>query len=381
MDVLNERDARAWLSAAARGDFEDAWCASDRIRGRSVRDLRLPRHMQQVWDGTDLRGRRVLIRCYHGLGDTIQFIRYARLVRAVAREVIVWAPPRLLPLLQSATGIDRLLPLHDGTPGVDYDVDVEVMELPYVFRTTLPSIPRDVPYLTATPRTLPGDRPRIGLAWRGGPWNSKRSIPFAACARLLDRVDLSWYSLQQAVLPHECHRHLHRVDCDSIEATAEYISSLDLVITIDSMMAHLAGALAAPVWTLLMREADWRWMEARSDCPWYPTMRLFRQTRQGDWDSVIDEVSDELTVAIDRGPGELNRGHIDCSVDRLVGGIMPREVQRGGEAEPDGPGSRTRSETPDHRPATEEKPADRGQGKVSPRTPGKAEGEKSTDQP
>ena len=292
-------DAQQWLTSATNGDLEDAWCASDRIRARSQRDFALPRHVQQIWDGTELNQRRVLIRCYHGFGDTIQFIRYAPLVRARAREVIVWAPARLLPLLQSASGIDRLLPLHDGTPDVDYDVDVEVMELPYVFRTTLASVPRDVPYLSATPRTLTSSRPRVGIVWRSGPWNTSRSIPFARCAPLLDRGDLSWYSLQQSLFPDERHGNLRQVDCGTIEATAEYIAALDLVITIDSMAAHLAGALGIPVWTLLVHDADWRWMAGRSDCPWYPTMRLFRQTCQGNWDSVIDEVSRRLTLDLD----------------------------------------------------------------------------------
>jgi hypothetical protein len=174
-----------------------------------------------------------------------------------------------------------------------------VMELPYVFRTRLSSIPSRVPYLGATPHTLRGPRPRVGIAWRTGPWNSHRSIPFECCARLLDRTDLSWYQLQQTVLPGEFHRNLRPIVCDAIETTAGHISALDLVITIDSMPAHLAGALGVPVWTLLLREADWRWMKGRSDSPWYPTMRLFRQARQGDWDGVIDEVSRRLTMDMD----------------------------------------------------------------------------------
>src|SRR5690606_19458527 len=124
-------DAREWLRLARQGDFVRAWEASDRILQRHAAnpDFTKPRHLQSIWTGEPLDGKRVLIRCYHGLGDTIQFIRYAPRVREIAREVIVWAQPSLLPLFASVRGIDRLLPLHDGAPGVEYDVDVEVMEL------------------------------------------------------------------------------------------------------------------------------------------------------------------------------------------------------------------------------------------------------------
>ena len=162
---VNEQDSDAWLRHARRGDFDAAWRASDRILERAGHhDWTIPRHQQQIWDGSPLAGQRVLIRCYHGLGDTIQFVRYVPLVRALAREVIVWAQPALVPLLRTVSGIGRLLPLRDGTPEVDYDVDVEVMELAHVFRTTLETIPSVVPYLFADAAVLPGrDTPRIGL--------------------------------------------------------------------------------------------------------------------------------------------------------------------------------------------------------------------------
>jgi Glycosyltransferase family 9 (heptosyltransferase) len=258
-------------------------------------DTQQARHVQRIWNGTDLRGQRVLIRCYHGLGDTIQFIRYAPLLRERARGVVVWAQPQLLPVLATARGVDRLLPLHDGTPEVDYDVDVEIMELPYVFRTTLATIPADVPYLSACRRQLDGMRPNIGVLWRGGGWDERRAIPFDQFARLFDLQGVSWYRLQYPAAADEHHANLRPLDCCRLDHTADYIVSMDLIITVDTMLAHLAGALGAPVWTLLTRDADWRWMRSRSDSPWYPTMRLFRQPRAGDWDSVIDELRDRLT--------------------------------------------------------------------------------------
>jgi hypothetical protein len=237
----------------------------------------------------------VLIRCYHGLGDTIQFIRYVPMVRASAASVLVWAQPPLLPLLEGVPGIDCLLPLHDGSPDAEYDVDVEVMELPYLFRTTLSTIPASTPYLSATPclsSTAPscGNPPRIGIAWRAGTWEQNRSMPFERVAELLDAASEPWCSLQLDQGMRERHPRLATIDVSSVVRTAAVISRLDLVITIDSMAAHLSGALGVPTWTLLPHDADWRWMAGRGDSPWYPAMRLFRQRAHGDWRSVIDQV-------------------------------------------------------------------------------------------
>src|SRR3954452_2291314 len=127
---------QSWLCAMRGGDFERAWQLSDAV-GTARVNRQLPRHEQTIWDGTPLNDRSVLVRCYHGLGDTIQFARYLPLLRQRARKVVVWAQPTLLELLATVGGADLLLPLHNGAPGVDYDADVEIMELPQVFRTTV----------------------------------------------------------------------------------------------------------------------------------------------------------------------------------------------------------------------------------------------------
>jgi hypothetical protein len=212
-------------------------------------------------------------------------------VREAARHVTVWAPAAVIPLLSAVPGIDRLLPLDDGTPQVDYDVDVELMELPYVFRTTLATIPARVPYLTIEAASLPGEgTPRVGLVWRAGEWDTRRSIPFDIVASLLATPNVTWFALQHGVGDDERHSNLCPLDTEGLLPTARYMRALDLVISIDSMPAHLAGALGVPVWTLLPCEADWRWMERREDSPWYPTMRLFRQTVPGDWTSALAAV-------------------------------------------------------------------------------------------
>jgi hypothetical protein len=288
-----------WIGCMRRGEFEAAWRISDRLLQKRAGAVcwELPRHFQWIWDGTPLTGRRVLIRCYHGLGDTIQFIRYASMVRSIAAAVVVWAHPSLLPLLQTVDGIDELLALHDGAVDAEYDVDVESMELAHVFRTTIATIPAEIPYIRVPPATLRSPRPAVGIVWRAGGWDDRRSIPFAALAPLIDSPDLpvSWYVLQGAPGITERPRDFGIVagTTDMMEA-ARVIASLDLLISVDTMAAHLAGALGAPVWTLLPRDADWRWMEDREDSPWYPTMRLYRQPREGDWQSVIERVAEDL---------------------------------------------------------------------------------------
>jgi hypothetical protein len=138
---MNEADK--WIEAMRHGDFATAWKISDALlRARRSEDqVLLPPGQQSIWDGSPVEGKRVLVRCYHGLGDTIQFIRYAALLKKIAAEVIVWVQPSLIPLLRNVEGVDRMLPLHDGSPEVKYDVDLELSELPYLFRTTLESIP------------------------------------------------------------------------------------------------------------------------------------------------------------------------------------------------------------------------------------------------
>lgn len=280
-----------------RGAFEDAWRISDRVlhARRGAPCHHLPRHEQYIWDGSPLAGRRVLVRCYHGLGDTLQFIRYLPLVAAVAAKVTVWVQPGLIPLLERTPDMGRLLPLHDGEPGIPFDVDVELQELPHVFRSTLEDLPAAVPYLHVDPAPLDGNgRLKVGLAWRAGDWAPHRSIPFERLAPLTSQP-VSWVVLQGEPGVRE------RPDGFGVVAgtrdlldAARVTAALDLMITVDTMNAHLAGALGVPTWTLLPAESDWRWMIGRDDTPWYPTMRLFRQARAGEWDPVVGAVAAAL---------------------------------------------------------------------------------------
>ena len=294
---LEEAGTR-WMRHMRAGEWEEAWRLSDAgvsARGGVV-DWQAPRHLQHIWDGSPLAGRRVLVRCYHGLGDTLQFIRVVPLLAAIAADVTVWAQPALLPLLSTMRPAPRLLPLHDGTPEADYDVDVEVMELLHAFRCTPATLPADVPYLHPPPRPRAGDlRLAVGLVWRAGDWDPGRSIPVPLLLPLAHIPGVALHILQRGPGLGEWPPGLGTVSGsdDPLEA-ASVMRSLDLVLSVDSMPAHLAGALGVPVWTLVQHRADWRWMEGGETSPWYPSMRLLRQPAQGDWAAVMDTVARRL---------------------------------------------------------------------------------------
>jgi hypothetical protein len=286
----------AWDRHMRRGEWGAAWDVSDAVLlARGTPDWSLPRHRQAVWDGTPLRGRRVLVRCYHGLGDTIQFIRLVP--RLDAAEVTVWAQPALIPLLSTMPGLGRLLALHDGVPDVTYDVDVEVMELAHVLRITPDTLPAQVPYLHPLRATPHGTGLHVGLVWQAGNWDDRRSIPVTSLRPLAEIPGVTLHMLQHDAAWPCFGLPVQAADlCD----TARAMTALDLVVTVDSMPAHLAGALGLPTWTLLAHRADWRWAEGREDTPWYPTMRLLRQPHPGDWESVATRLHDDLRVLASR---------------------------------------------------------------------------------
>ena len=299
-----------WMRHMRHGDWAEAWRISDvELRRRTAQgspaDPRCPRHRQSIWDGTPLEGKRILVHCYHGMGDTVQFIRFIPLLRQIAACTIVWAQPTLLPLLRSAAGIDLLLPLHEGTPDdVSRDVDIELMELPHALRVTLETLPCRVPYLRGRrtgvqPFAPLRGTPTVGVVWQSGDWDPRRSIPASLIGGLMRLEGIEWQVLQRgpalASRPPEL-RLGTLPEIHDILDEAGVLCALDLLISVDTLSAHLAGALAVPTWTLLPADADWRWMDGRDDTPWYPTMRLFRQAAAGDWDSVIRRVAEALRL-------------------------------------------------------------------------------------
>lgn len=305
-----------WMCHMLRGDFEAAWRLSDVERASRPPPqvvMQRPRHHRSVWDGTPFTGRRVLVRCHHGLGDTIQFARYLPLLAETADAVTVRFPRCLGPLF-AATDPPYALEVDNGdASGVADDaVEVEITELPYAFRTQSNDIPAAVPYLSADPARIAEVRRRlraerrikIGLVWAAGGWKPERSIPLPLLARLANDPWVALYSLQRGPAA-EAWSALGRRDCaigalssDDVLETAATICALDLVVTVDTMVAHLAGALGAPVWTLLHHSADWRWLLDRADSPWYPSMTLFRQPKPDDWDGLMAQASRTLSQHI-----------------------------------------------------------------------------------
>ena len=300
-----------WTGAMLLGRFDEAWAVSDRILAARIAAgpcWHLPRHHQWVWNGRTLSGTRVLVRCYHGLGDTIHFVRFMPPLKRIAAETILWAQPALLPLLSSAKGIDRLIPLHDGTPEAEWDADIELMELPHALRISPGTLPPSAPYLHAPRRRLPPALLNVGLVWAAGDWDTRRSVPLELLAQLGDIQGIALWSLQRG----PAQRDLLRTGAPAVAnpedmsadvmATASLIRGLDLVVTVDTMVAHLAGALGVSVWTLLHFAADWRWGLGSERTPWYPTMRLFRQEGPGDWHGVVAKVAQALRgLRIDAG--------------------------------------------------------------------------------
>jgi hypothetical protein len=280
-----------------RGDFAAAWNICDRVLqerlARQVECLSWPRHQQFIWKGQSIDGQRVLVRCYHGLGDTLQFARLLTPLRKRAQHIALWVQPALLGLLEGIDGVDELHALHDGSPALSYDVDIELMEIPHILRLQLADLPGPMPYLKldSDASLRANESLQIGNCWRSGNWNESRSIPDELLTKFSRLSGVQWFSLQ---FDHAAPSFMNDIACRDIRQLASRMLALDSIISVDTMIAHLAGALALPTWTLLCQRCDWRWMCEREDTPWYPTMRLFRQRSDGDWADVLDRVTDSV---------------------------------------------------------------------------------------
>ena len=294
-----------WMRAMRRGEWESAWRISDRVlaerHGLEPRDIHtgqwLPRHLQWVWNGAPFTGERVLVRCYHGLGDTIQFARFVPLLKPAATHVTVLGQAQLLPLVRTVEGVDAVLQLEDCAHEAQGEVEIEIMELPHALRITLSTLPAEVPYIHVNPKPERGKRrrPRVGLVWQSGGWDPARSVPPGLMEQLTRLQEIDFRIVQRGPGLASWRGVVGDIPVmhDILEEAAE-LSGLDLLVCVDTLSAHLAGALGVPTWVLLPLQADWRWVEEREDTPWYPTMRLFRQSRDGDWESVIARVAREL---------------------------------------------------------------------------------------
>jgi tetratricopeptide (TPR) repeat protein len=298
------------LALLLEGDFQRGWPEHEwRNRLTPPSSELFP---QPQWHGEALAGRTILLHAEHGLGDTLQFARYVPMVAARGGRVILRCRPELRELLKCVAGVDRLMVEGEVLP--KFDVHCPLMSLPLAFGTQLESIPRKIPYLAADPARVERLQTRlaalspayhVGLVWAGSrehQYDRQRSIPLATLAPLSRVAGVRYFSLQKGVAAEQARHAPAGMDLiDQPELLKDYadtaalISQLDLVITVDTSVAHVAGALGKPVWVLVAFAPDWRWLLDREDSPWYPTMRLFRQKVRGEWGPVIEEVGRMLS--------------------------------------------------------------------------------------
>jgi Tfp pilus assembly protein PilF len=307
--------ALAWLQM---GDLERGWCEYEwRFH---CPEHPVPAFEQPLWDGSSLAGRTIVLWTEQGLGDNLQFVRYALMLADTGAHVIVSCPASLCRILATCPGIAEVF--AHGTPLPSFDCHAPLMSLPRILSTTLPTIPAGVPYLFADraladrwqARLAGAGEFKIGITWQGNPDHKKdrhRSFPLALLEPLSRIPGVRLFSLQKG----------HGIDQLALVAdrfavtdlrpglvdfmdTAAVIGNLELVVTADTSLAHLAGALGAPVWVALPLASDWRWLLERTDSPWYPTMRLYRQARWGDWEDVFRRIANDLQDMLRaRNPG------------------------------------------------------------------------------
>ena len=276
---------------ALAGDFPQAWPLYEcrfQLPGRTT-----PEHdfTQPRWQGEQLVGQTLLLHAEQGYGDTLQMIRYLPRVSERVEHLILWAPEPLVPLLQKMPGIDEVV--SRKTDALSFEVHLPLMSLPGIFEDSLETIPKTVPYLgDPTPSAQPPRK--VGLAWAGSGSQplDRRSIPATDLAPLLE-APVEWHSLQWGqTAPGSLHD--HSSELTDFAATAELIQTLDLVISVDTAVAHLAGALGKPVWILLSPAPDWRWGHEGSASPWYPTAQLHRRASGQTWPQLLKSLSHKL---------------------------------------------------------------------------------------
>ena len=304
-------------SLLASGKFAEGWhCFEFRWLGEPLLSNRVS-SSRPAWGGQDLRGKSIRLRLEQGLGDVIQFVRYTPMLKALGATVQL---PKFDELANRVSGIDCLTGPAEAPRPFDYHVNL--MSLPRIFATEMTTIPTGIPYISASPEKLVRWKSRVsaeagtlkvGLVWAGNPSHPRdrhRSLPLQTLAPLGRILGVKWFSLQKGARSVEAATPLPGFDwvdlgpeLGDLDDTAAVLGHLDLVVCVDTAVAHLAGAMGAPVWTLIAQPTDWRWLEARDDSPWYPTMRLFRQRSRGNWDEVIGRVGEALRDLVAKGCG------------------------------------------------------------------------------
>lgn len=305
---LAETHLALGMALLLTGNFTDGWRHHEWRWHRSG-SVGHGRH-EPLWDGQELHGKRILLHSEQGMGDCIQFVRFAQQVAEKGGEVILRCPEPLDRLFTGVSGIDLRVTRDDQIPACT--CQAPLMSLPYLLGTTLETIPNTIPYLFPTPPSpllvqnilLRSQPLRVGLVWRGSSSfqdDRKRSMDPIFLQPLFSITEIYWIGLQVAARPGDLDvlsQSDHFIDASpwltDFAQTAALINTLDLVIAVDTAVLHLAGALGRPTWALLPFTPDWRWLLHREETPWYPGMRLFRQKKHGDWSEVMERVVGEL---------------------------------------------------------------------------------------
>lgn len=297
-----------------KGNLESGWDGFE-LRNKVIgRDA--PTWAEQcsapMWNGENLNGKTILVYAEQGLGDTIQFIRFAKSLAGMNARVVLQCQRVLVEFLSDVEGVSECIAVDEAPQDVDFKISL--LSLPFYLGITLETIPAPIPYIRVDHSKLPewrqkltgaDGRPKVGIAWSGNPDNKtdyKRSIPLNLMQPLLTQEDVSFFSLQVGDAADQV-LELGKADRPGqmfeetlpFQDVAAAIQCLDLVISVDTALAHLSGAIGKPVWTLITHFPDWRWMLNRNDTPWYPDMRLFRQPSVGDWPSAIEDVRQALS--------------------------------------------------------------------------------------
>ncbi len=298
----------------ARGEMRPGWIEYEWRNRLEMAKGRLPGIRAPVWNGMRVPAGRILLIADQGFGDALQFVRYVRMVAPLCDEVLLASSPELISLFARVEGVGRCFQRWQDMPG--FSTWCLLSSLPFVFGTELDRIPGGVPYVAAEPERvaiwrarlaerLPAGGMRVGIVWAGRPTHPndrRRSIPLIRLLPLGEIPGVHLVSLQipvpetdKALLAERSRIPDLAAELTDFAETAAVIRNLDLVISIDSAVAHLAGALGVPIWVMMPRPADWRWMIDQADTPWYPSMRLFRQPLPGAWDPVFAELCTALT--------------------------------------------------------------------------------------
>jgi Flp pilus assembly protein TadD len=284
--------------------FTEGWAEYEWRLARQQARHAQARYDRPTWKGENFTGRRILIHAEQGFGDTIQFMRYLPLVRARGGEVLFEIQEPLKGLIAASPLAADISVIVQGSERPPFDIHCPLLSLPAIFGTNLANIPTSMPYLFADPSAMPCLPPRrqdrrCAIVWSGNLANAagrNRSMPGTTFDRLAGLQNIEFVSLQ--IDPATRPQMLSLIDAapllEDFASTAAVLRDTDLVVTVDTAVAHLAGAMGKPGWVLLSYAADWRWLNGREDSPWYPSLRLFRQSRPGDWESVMRRVAERL---------------------------------------------------------------------------------------